>query len=57
MGSAELGHLPMLYFCWTSLTTCVLADLRKIPSVARAVKGEQMEKKDQICGSLQEHWS
>lgn len=32
------GSSPMLYFCCTSRTTCVLADLRKIPSVLRAGK-------------------
>lgn len=29
-------HSPMLYFCCTSRTTWVLADLRKSPSVVRA---------------------
>lgn len=32
------NHSPMLYFCCTSRTTWVLADLRKIPSVVRAGK-------------------
>lgn len=32
------AHSPMLYFCCTSRTTWVLADLRKIPSVVRAGK-------------------
>lgn len=36
-------HSPMLYFCWTSLTVCVFADRRKIPSVARAGNTERVD--------------
>lgn len=34
--SSPATDSPMLYFCCTSRTICVLADLRKMPSVVRA---------------------